>query len=480
MELPGGFVASSRSLPSATEPAADAVDRAVPTFPVAAAAAEIAALLESLEVADLSDGDLVEVVAGWHQVAGMVVARQAAAIAELQARCTPMRDLLTDELACALVTTRAAVDVLANRAAGLAAHPALADALMAGVVDARKVDVILAETLSLAFESEREQAIRDSLDAARGLTGPQLSRHVRRHVLKLDPKVAQRRAAAARADRCVQLEWANDSMARLIAFIPAADAVAAFSVLDALAGTTGSGAVGGNVLDHRDVDQRRADAFSDIFATIIDTEHTPDGTAVPRKHGQRVALNVTVAATTLLGLDEHPGELAGYGPIPADVARELAQEGTWRRILTDPATGELLEAGTRTYRPGADVTRSIQARDVTCTWPGCRQPASRSEIDHIVPYRHPHAGDRGASRRQDGAAEAQTRPDNLQALCKRHHQAKTSGVWNVRRDKSTGNTIWTSPLGITYSRSPIPAVLSPGAYRHRPPSPWDDGAPPPF
>ena len=413
MGLPGGFVVSSRE-PSSLAAAADALPVGAPTvggeqtlraagwggdpadgdggvvpvFPVAAAASQVVAFLESLVVADLSDNDLVEVVAGWAQVAGMVVAHQAAAIAELQARATSMREFVNDELACALVTTRAAVDVLANRAAGIAAYPVLADALMAGTVDARKVDVILAETLSLAFEPERAQAIGDCVDAAKGLTGTQLQRHVRRHVLQVDPKVAKKRAAAARQDRCVRLEWANDSMARLVAFIPAPDAVAAFTVLDALAGTTGSGDVDGNVLDRRDVDQRRADAFSDIFTTIIDTEHTPNGTVVPRKHGQRVALNVTVAATTLLGLDEHPGELAGYGPIPASMARELAQQGTWRRILTDPATGEALETGTRTYRPGADLTRTIQARDVTCTWPGCRQPATRSEIDHITPYRH--------------------------------------------------------------------------------------------
>ncbi|HEX8759621.1 MAG TPA: hypothetical protein VF734_06510, partial [Pseudonocardiaceae bacterium] len=36
--------------------------------------------------------------------------------------------------------------------------------------------------------------------------------------------------------------------------------------------------------------------------------------------------------------DEHPGELAGDGPIAAEQARELAAQGTWRRILTDPAT----------------------------------------------------------------------------------------------------------------------------------------------
>ncbi|MEN0130016.1 MAG: DUF222 domain-containing protein, partial [Brevundimonas sp.] len=385
MVLPGAFVTSSRAPSGRASSLAEVFERAelhaVPTFPVAAPLSEIGAHLESVDLAELSEVDLVEVVAGWQQIVGMAVAHQARAIAELEARSTAMQGFVTDELACAMVTTKAAVDVLAGRAAGLNAYPALADALLAGTVDARKVDLILAETVTLAAGSERARAIDAALEAARGLTGPQLARHVRRNVLGLDPKTAKKRAAAARADRCVELQWANDSMARLIAFVPAATAVAAYTVLDALAGTSG------DALDARTVDQRRADAFGDIFGSIIDAERTPTGDPLPRKHGRRVAVNLTVAATTLLGLDENPGELAGYGPIPAPVARELAQEGTWRRILTDPS-GAFLEAGSRTYRPGADLTRTVQARDVTCTWPGCRQPATRSELDHIDPYDH--------------------------------------------------------------------------------------------
>jgi hypothetical protein len=37
-----------------------------------------------------------------------------------------------------------------------------------------------------------------------------------------------------------------------------------------------------------------------------------------------VRLQVTVPATMLMRVDDQPGELAGYGPITADVARELA------------------------------------------------------------------------------------------------------------------------------------------------------------
>ncbi|MGX9349451.1 hypothetical protein ACWXWW_17845, partial [Microbacterium sp. KNMS] len=43
----------------------------------------------------------------------------------------------------------------------------------------------------------------------------------------------------------------------------------------------------------------------------------------------RAVVQVTVAATTLAGLDDEPGFLAGYGPIDADTARKLAERVKW-------------------------------------------------------------------------------------------------------------------------------------------------------
>ncbi|WP_158615028.1 HNH endonuclease signature motif containing protein [Cellulomonas sp. PhB150] len=440
-----------------------ASEHGVPTFPVQATLTQVSGLLESLDLSSLSAAELVEVVTGWQQAASMVAAHQAAAISEVMARRTPMGDFVTDELACAMVTTTASVEVLVGRAAGIHAHPSLGDALLAGFIDVRKVDVILDGTLALGLGDARDRLVAEATEVARGLTPTQLVRWLRRHVLMIDPRVAEKRRKAAREDRGVELAWANDSMARLIAFLPAEDAVAAFTVIDALAGTSDDTCAG------RTIHQRRADAFADIFGSIIDTQHTPGGDPVPQRHGQRAALHVTAAATTLLGLDELPGELAGYGPIPASVVRVLAQDATWRRIFTDPATGTFLGCGSRTYRPGADLTRTVQTRDVTCTYPGCRQPAMRTELDHVIPYDPTRAG------------EQQTTEANLHALCKRHHQAKTKKIWNVKRDRATGNTVWTSPLGITYYRSPIPVHISPKLLdptKHRKPPPTYDGDPP--
>ena len=59
---------------------------------------------------------------------------------------------------------------------------------------------------------------------------------------------------------------------------------------------------------------------------------------------------------TLLGLVEHPGQLQGYGPIPASIARMLAADGTWQRLVVEPVTGHLLDLGSTRYRPSQELT----------------------------------------------------------------------------------------------------------------------------
>jgi len=160
---------------------------------------------------------------------------------------------------------------------------------------------------------------------------------------------------------------------------------------------------------------------------------------------QRPHLHVTVAASTLLGLDDAPGELTGYGPVPADVARLLATDATWRTLLTDRA-GTVTAVGERTYRPGAVLTRHVAARDRTCTFVGCSRPSFQCDIDHRVPFS------------ADRPATEQTHPDNLHALCRFHHNLKTLHGWVPEHDPGTGATTWTSPIGTRRARGPEPPL----------------------
>ena len=128
-------------------------------------------------------------------------------------------------------------------------------------------------------------------------------------------------------------------------------------------------------------------------------------------------MQVTVAATTLMGLDDQPGELDGYGTITATMARYIATDptATWRRLFTDDE-GRVLHAGTTTYRPPAHMTRTVIARDVHCMFPGCRKKARHNDLDHIQAFK---PGD-------------QTTTANLMSLCRRHHRFKHDGEWTVQ------------------------------------------------
>jgi Domain of unknown function (DUF222) len=185
--------------------------------------------------------------------------------------------------------------------------------------------------------------------------------------------------------------------------------------------------------DARSADQRRADALIDVFTRVLSDP------SLPEQHRHRPAINVTVSISTLLGCDNQPAHLDGYGPITAALARRIAtdQTGTWRRLVTDH-TGQLLDHGRRTYRPPANLTHHIIARDQTCTFPGCRRPAKLCDLDHGEAW-----GDGGA-----------TTADNVSALCQRHHNAKHHAGWHVTRQPD-GTRGWTSPTGHRY-RVPLP------------------------
>ena len=108
------------------------------------------------------------------------------------------------------------------------------------------------------------------------------------------------------------------------------------------------------------MDQARSDVLADLGA------HGLAVADLPTRHGRRPQLQVLVAYSSLIGADDQPGELAGVGPVTAQVARRIAADGTWRRLLTDPCTGSLAEVSAGTYTPPQDMRDFVIARDRTC------------------------------------------------------------------------------------------------------------------
>jgi hypothetical protein len=147
---------------------------------------------------------------------------------------------------------------------------------------------------------------------------------------------------------------------------------------------------------------------------------------------------VIVPISTLMGLDELPGELIGHGPIPAPLARQIAADGIWRRLLTDPASGTLLDYGRTTYTPPAGLADFVRARDVYCRNPICGQRAATADLDHTLAW-------------NDGG---HTSNHNLYAGCRHDHLIKTfTPGWHVDQHPD-GTVTWTTPTGHTYTSHP--------------------------
>ena len=52
-----------------------------------------------------------------------------------------------------------------------------------------------------------------------------------------------------------------------------------------------------------------------------------------------------------------------HGPITAETARRLAADSTWRRLLTDPATGALPFRTGHTYQVDPEIIGPLLAND---------------------------------------------------------------------------------------------------------------------
>lgn len=155
----------------------------------------------------------------------------------------------------------------------------------------------------------------------------------------------------------------------------------------------------------------------------------------------KVRVNVTVALSTLMGLDDRPAELAGFGPISATQARALAAGGVWRRLVTDPLSGRVLDVGRTRYRPPKPLAEHVVTRDGVCDAPGCSTPAHRCDLDHTTEYRGTPAN--GAP------TNGTTSADNLGPLSARCHRLKTDGGF-VLTQPQPGVFEWRTPAGLRY------------------------------
>ena len=434
----------------------------------------LAALLTEVDVATCSDDALVGLVGAAGRLQAWAASVELSSLAALTRRTeswpgvAPAGHQVPDhsvsalrmaacEIAPLLALSPTSAMNLATLADDLSRLPVTSAALAAGRLDKTRARLVADELRHLPDPAAAAVEAR-LVPASGGRTYSQLRVCLRRAVIAVDPAAADTRHTRAVADRAVRVCPERDGMATLT-YTDAAETIDAFWTWITAAATTG------DPEDTRTLHQRRADVLGDLAHTGLteDTTHPdllalphpdqptePTGPTAPRRRGQprrlrtaqgrRPQIQVVVSVATLLGLDDQPAELVGHGPVTAQVARRIATEGTWRRMLTDPATGRLLELATDAHDPPQDLVDHVLARDQHCRGPGCRRPARSCDLDHRIP--HPQ-----------GPTEA----GNLQPLCRPEHQVKTH-TDTTHLDDGAGGVHITYPSGRTHHVPAEPAL----------------------
>jgi hypothetical protein len=362
----------------------------------------------------------------------------------------PQREEIASALNLAPVTAQSRIDV----ARVLTQHlPATCLALANGEISSAQATVIARESSALlrrGIDPDQLKYLEATAIAYSEFHTPsQVTHKVRSIVAKMAPEEFEVEVAQAAQGRRVIFTPQPYGMAQILALLPAAEAQIIWLAIDKLA------RVNRDNRDNRDnreegvanvsvrseskdlpnfileqieplsLDQLRADALTTIAQRFLAESENQN-----LAHGRPVTLNLTLDLPTLLGLQENPGILAGYGEIPASVARLLATDAKWKRFISDPISGNLLDFGRLTYQPPQQLVDFIVARDRRCRFPGCRQPARVCDIDHAIPW-------------EEGG---QTSKENLGLLCRRHHRMKTHGGWGLTAN-SDGSCDWVSPKG---------------------------------
>lgn len=273
---------------------------------------------------------------------------------------------------------------------------------------------------------------------------------VRAAAEQADPAAAVARRRNAEADRHASIRPAPDTMVWFTALLPVKAGVALWATLTRAADAAraaGDPRTRGQVITDTLVDTVTTHAATPTSTSWHDQPTSPSTDAgAPVGPGVQLGLVMTDAA--LFGTSEDPAHLEGYGPIPAELAREITAdaltegEKVWvRRLYTHPVTGELAAAETRSRRFRASLARFIRLRDRTCRTPWCDAPVRH--LDHAA----------------DHASGGPTSTTNGQGMCEACNLAKQAPDWHTAPapgEDHTHRIRTTLPTGHHYLTRPPP------------------------
>lgn len=314
--------------------------------------------------------------------------------------------------------------------------PQTRDALATGTGTEDQAAVMHRETSWLSTEHRQEI---DAIMAPkmRFLGIRELAQTIRAHAYRVDPDATAAHFTRAATERRVTIRPAPDNMAYLTAILPVPQAKAAADHLQRAAESTiASGEAGDK-------------AFGELVADTLVERLTGKSAAedVP------VELHLVMEKDTLMAGGTTPAWIPGFGPIPAESAREMIgnPEATvfLRRLFTEPESGKLVAMDSRRREFSGLLRRMIVFRDDRCRMPWC--DAQIRHIDHIRPYR----------------SGGKTMWDNASGLCARCNYSKETTGWQHTGDDS-GLTVRT-PTGHAYSSVTSPLVRG-GTHEQRRPA----------
>lgn len=386
----------------------------------------LGAILTSIDVTRVSGHDRVVVLRAHQRMASHYQAQvyaDMAAVTEAAEAMTDDPEIAADtaasEVRAALRLTRRASDAELELARDLNGRlPGVWSALARGDIDLRRARTIAYGTSHLDDDVAAIVANRVLSDAP-DLTTGQLRARLRRICMEADPEDAVRRYRDAVSERRLVTAAGPDGTAMLAGLdLPPHRVQAVCTHINRLALSLGREG------ETRTIDQLRADIFLDLLMGRSD-----------QFEGKGSTIEIRVDLATLAELSDRPGDLAGYGPVVADIARRVARErprATWRYAATDDGGG-LAAVGTTRRRPNIDQRRRVESRNSTCVFPGCRMPASQCDLDHIVPWAKSNRTDTG----------------ELAPLCRHDHRLRHATGWDYR--PIAGDRYeWISPMGHTY------------------------------
>lgn len=307
--------------------------------------------------------------------------------------------------------------------------PCTLEALEAGALSEWRATLIVRESACLSVEHRRRLDAQMCGDASRldGWGDRRIAAEAKKIACELDVAAVVDRSSKAAEDRCVRMRPAPDTVVWLTALLPVAQGVSVYAALKRAADST---------FDDRSRGQIMAD-------TLVERV-----TGRPAEQPVDVNLNLVMADTTLVGDDDAPAWLDGYGPVPSAIARSLTGDAATdadaramlRRLYRHPRSGQLvaLESQARIFPKG--LAAFIGLRDQTCRTPYCNAPIRHR--DHAVP------------RHRDGPTSAL----NGLGECEACNYAKEAPGWSVSTSERDGQhrAEFTTPTGAMYTSTAPP------------------------